>query len=76
MRGRAVTRRDVPKDYVPLYNAAIDQGWTVELAGKRNSHLRWINPQGESVYSGSTPSCNGTGIIRIIAKLRRAGLEY
>ena len=69
-------QRAVPRDYRPLYKAALEQGWTVDYVSKRNSHLRWTNPEGMDVFTPRTPSTNGTGLVRIISKLRRAGLVY
>jgi len=68
-----VTRAKIPADYKKLYNAAVKQGWEIYFTG--SNHLRWINPQGISVFTPKSPSVNGTGLIRIIHKLKNAGLE-
>ena len=44
----------VNKDYKQLARAYRLKGWTVRRTKK--SHLCWRGPQGQLVYSGTTPS--------------------
>lgn len=62
----------IPKEYRELATAAKRQRWTI--APTNSGHLEWRPPGGRAVFTPGTPSTNGTGIIRIRSKLRRAGL--
>ena len=66
-------RLKMPDEYRPLEKLARQQGW--EISHTRNNHLAWRPPGGHVVYTPCTPSVNGTGLIRIKSKLRRAGLR-
>jgi hypothetical protein len=62
----------IPKEYRELARAAHGQHWTIEPT--RSGHLAWRPPRGNVVFTPGTPSTNGTGILRIKSKLRKAGL--
>ena len=64
----------VPESYRKMARAAKQQNWTLSVTG--SGHLRWTNPQGQSVFTPMTPkSRNNSGIVPIIRKLRKAGLQ-
>jgi hypothetical protein len=62
----------IPKEYQPLAKRARSQGWSILPTG--SGHLRWVNANGQSVFTPASPSVNGTGLIRIIRKLKANGL--
>jgi hypothetical protein len=63
----------IPKEYKELARAAHAQRW--EITQTKSNHLAWRPPDGGVVFTPGTPSVNGTGLIRIISKLRKAGLN-
>ncbi len=63
----------IPDCYKELARTAKRQGWVISQTN--NNHLRWVNPEGRSTFTPGSPSVNGTGIIRIKSKLKRAGLR-
>jgi predicted RNA binding protein YcfA (HicA-like mRNA interferase family) len=62
----------IPKELQPAAKHARKAGWTVEPT--RGGHLAWVPPEGQTVYSPSTPSCSRS-VANVLAKLRRAGLR-
>jgi hypothetical protein len=72
-KGNGKLPRGMKKEWKPLANVALEQGWTISLT--RGNHYSWRSPQGEQVFSPSTAS-DFHSIDRVILKLRRAGLEY
>lgn len=66
-------RADIPKEYAHLAKLAKKQRWVITETN--NNHLCWRPPGGHVVFTPKTPSVNGTGLIRITSKLRRAGLK-
>lgn len=63
----------VHKDFRPLVEAAVKQGWTLETANGRNTHPRLVK-DGAVVWMPGTPSDWRSGY-KVRAKLRRAGVE-
>lgn len=64
-----VTNRDLRE----IADQLVEQGWTISYT--RSGHLRWLSPvTGQSVFSGSTPSC-WRGILNLKTKLRREGAK-
>jgi hypothetical protein len=64
----------VPKEYRSLATLATGAGWRIEPT--RNSHLRWLSPDGAStVITSGTPGNNWTARREVAADLRRAGLR-
>jgi hypothetical protein len=49
------------------------QGWTVSR--RPNGHLKWVSPDGEVDWSGSTPNGGQRSNENMKAKLKRRGLK-
>lgn len=61
----------IHESYRDLHKAARKQGWTITTTS--GGHLRWLTPDGRSVFSPVSPSdCRGRH--RVIMKLKAAGL--
>lgn len=58
-------------EWQKLISAARAQGWTIEV--RRNSHLKWVSPDGKSVFTSSTPS-DHRAVKNARRDLRKAGL--
>lgn len=48
--------KKAPKGVRAIEKAVLPHGWTWERTGA--NHIRWIGPNGEKVFTGSTPSDN------------------
>lgn len=55
-----------------LVREAERQGWTVEI--RRSGHLKWTAPNGDMVFSPSTPS-DYRGLKNLTRDLRHRGLS-
>lgn len=62
----------VPRDMKPLVQAAREAGWEVTMSG--GGHLRFEAPNGELVFTSSSPSCRRAAA-NTRAELRRKGLD-
>jgi len=62
----------VPRDFRPLIDAAVAQGWQVSTTG--GGHLKFQSPAGRVVFAASTPS-DWRASRNLRAELRRAGLS-
>lgn len=65
-------QQHLPRDLRKIARAAREQGWRVELTAK--SHVKFVPPQGELIYSAGTPS-DWRGRRNLVSRLRRSGLE-
>jgi hypothetical protein len=61
----------VCKELQPIRDAAIKQGWTIEI--RNNSHMKWVSPEGKQFFTAATPS-DRRGIKNHISMLKQAGL--
>lgn len=68
---KRVKRSDISKRLHKLYDTATSQGWVVYRTN--NQHLKWVPPEGEYVFSGSTPAV--TAVQHIQTELRKKGLR-
>lgn len=62
----------LPRDLRKIAAQAREQGWQVEMT--RKSHIKFVPPQGELVYSSGTPS-DRRAQLNLVSRLRRQGLE-
>lgn len=67
----SLTVNQLPDQYRGFGRLALDAGWTIRRT--RGGHLIWRSPDGGNVFSGSTPSGNGSMTV-MKRKLRRRGL--
>ncbi len=67
-----VSRKRIAPDMRILYDAAINQGWTVTV--RRNAHLRWRNPDGRQVFTSATAS-DFRAVHKIKRDLKNNGLD-
>lgn len=62
----------MPRDLRKIAAQARAQGWQVELT--RKSHVKFVPPKGELVFSSGTPS-DRRAQLNLVSRLRRQGLE-
>lgn len=55
-----------------LFDAAKRAGWSISK--KRSGHLKLVSPNGDVVFTASTPS-DWRGTMNLAAQLRKLGLE-
>ena len=59
-------------DFKKLQEVAKEQGWTI--LRRTNTHLAWVSPTGEKVYSSATPS-DWRAVLNLKRDLKRYGLK-
>jgi hypothetical protein len=61
----------VPKDWIPMVEAAVRAGWILTKTG--GDHVRWQAPSGKIIFSASSPS-DKRAMYNTRSMLRREGL--
>lgn len=67
-----MTRLTSNKDIGDLLALAREQEWNTDRLG--NGHIVWKNPEGEEIYTSSSPSDSRYSIVKIKHALKSAGL--
>lgn len=67
-----MTRLSTNKDIGDLLTLAREQKWKTDRLG--NGHIVWKNPEGEDIYTSSSPSDSRYSIVKIKHALKNAGL--
>jgi len=60
------------KDFLDVIKKAEKQGWTVNRV--KSGHFKWVNPEGQSVFSSYSPS-DFRAIRKHISTLKKYGYQ-